>query len=466
MIFSSALPSPKEAQFPEIGELSYFIESERPAVFCRFERYRDSQVRARQANREAREMSAAMKTTLFLIGLLLSVPAFTSAQAQTRERRSIDPEPFRGQSAAVRDRVVDLTRAANHVEKVLAPAESKDQAVPGSTSALSPQSKDAKNQRITQPGWGNTAVVVRSTPTPRIAPPGDTTPDMKKSANQEGAQKLVQQTALMAAFPPVVSSPAEGYTNSRKALNRALPPTVAYCVGVGDVLDIRLANLPTRESTLFTVLRNGALEYPLLNSPVTVSGLTTDEIAILLSNEIKVIKAARVSVSVRDYASHAVVISGLADSPGRKALRREAIPLYAVLAEALPRPEASVAILVRKGREQTVALNNEQAMATLVLPGDVIKISGGSTAPARFIYVGGNVVSPGEKEFRLGMTLTQALLSAGGVPRNSKTSVKVARRNGSGFLRSNEYDLRAIEEGKVQDPLLEAGDRIEVTRGL
>ena len=113
-----------------------------------------------------------------------------------------------------------------------------------------------------------------------------------------------------------------------------------------------------------------------------------------------------------------------------------------------------------------LALNNDQAMATLVLPGDVIKISGGSTAAARFIYVGGSVASPGEKEFRAGMTLTQALLSAGGASRNSKTSVKVARRNGNGFLMSDEYDLRAIEEGKAQDPLLEAGDRIEVTRGL
>jgi polysaccharide export outer membrane protein len=267
----------------------------------------------------------------------------------------------------------------------------------------------------------------------------------------------------MVAAPPVASPPAETYTNSPKALLRAPAPTVAYRVGVGDVLDIRLANLPSRESTLFTVLRNGVLDYPLLNGPLTVAGLTTDEIAILLSNEIKVINAARVSVSVRDYASHLVVVSGLVDSPGRKALRREAMPLYAVLAEALPRPEASVAILVRKGKEQTVALNDEQAMATLVLPGDVIRISAGS---ARFIYVGGNVASPGEKEFRSGMTLTQALLSAGGVSRSSKNSVKVARRNGSGFLMSNEYDLRAIEEGKAQDPLLEAGDRIEVTRGL
>jgi len=408
-------------------------------------------------------MSAAMKTTLVLIGLLLAVPPISSAQTKTRERRSSSPEPFRDQSTAVRDRVVSPMRAANHAEKTVAPAESKDQAVAETTSALNPQPKDAKNQSITQPGWGNTAVVVRSAVTLPVAPSGDATPDKSKTVNQTGAQKLVQQTALIATVPPVASRPIETYANSRKALSRAPAPTVAYRVGVGDVLDIRLANLPSRESTLFTVMRNGVLEYPLLNGPLTVAGLTTDEIAILLSNEIKVINAVRVSVSVRDYASHLVVVSGLVDSPGRKALRREAMPLYAVLAEALPRPEASVAILVRKGKEQTVALNDEQAMATLVLPGDVIRISAGT---ASFIYVGGNVASPGEKEFRSGMTLTQALLSAGGVSRNNRTSVKVARRNGSGFLISNEYDLRAIEEGKAQDPLLEAGDRIEVTRSL
>ena len=410
-------------------------------------------------------MSAAMKTTLFLIGLLLAVPAVTSAQTQSRERRSSDPEPLRGQSTAMRDRVVG-PRAANHVEKAVAPPKSKDQGVSGPSSALSLQSKAAKNQSITKPSWGNTAVVVRSTATPLFTPADDATPDKSKNTNREGAQRLVQQTALIAAVPAVASSPVEPNTNSRNNLSRAPAPTGAYRVGVGDVLDIRLANLPTRESTLFTVLRNGVLEYPLLNGPLAVTGLTTDEIARLLSNEIKVIKAARVSVSVRDYASHAVVISGLVESPGRKALRREAMPLYALVAEALPRPEASLAILVREGKEQTVALNNERAMATLVLPGDVIRISGGSTAPARFIYVGGNVASPGEKEFRSGMTLTQALLSAGGVSRNSKASVKVARRNAGGFLMSTEYDLRAIEDGKAQDPLLDAGDRIEVTRGL
>ncbi len=409
-----------------------------------------------------------MKRTVLLFGLLLAVPIITAAQTQTRERRSNDPEPLRSQSTAVRDRVVGSPRAANHAEKPKAVPESKNQAASGPSSAVSPQLTDPINQNTTQPNWGNVAVIVRSAPNQRTAPSGGATPGMPKGADQDnkGGRKLVQQTALIGAVPAAVSSTAEINRNSRRSLSRAPAPTVVYHVGIGDVLDIRLANLPTRESTLFTVLRSGVLEYPLLSGPLAVAGLTTDEIARLLSNEIKVIKAAGVSVSVRDYASHAVVITGLVDSPGRKTLRREAMPLYAVLAEALPRPEASVAILVREGQEQTVSLNNEQAMATLVLPGDVIKVSGDRTAAVRFIYVGGNVASPGEREFREGMTLTQALLSAGGVPRNSKINVKVARRDRNGFLMSNEYDLRAIEEGKSQDPLVQAGDRIEVMRGL
>jgi protein involved in polysaccharide export with SLBB domain len=185
----------------------------------------------------------------------------------------------------------------------------------------------------------------------------------------------------------------------------------------------------------------------------------------LLSNEIKVIKSARVSVSVRDYASHSIVINGLVDSPGKKTMRREAMPFFAVLAEALPRPEASVATIVRGGNTQTISLSNEAAMSTLILPGDVIKISARETV-LKFVYVGGDVPSRGEKEFRDGMTLTQAVLSAGGVTRGGKTRVRVARRDTGGFLRSSDYDLESIENGKSQDPLVEAGDRIEVIRGM
>lgn len=147
-------------------------------------------------------------------------------------------------------------------------------------------------------------------------------------------------------------------------------------------------------------------------------------------------------------------------------MRREALPLFAVLAEALPRPEATFATIVRDDKSQSVSLSDVPSMSTMVFAGDVIRISGGDARAVRFVYVGGEVVSRGEKEFRDGMTLTQALLSAGGAVPGGPTRVRVARRDSKGFLKSSEYNLQLIEGGKSQDPLLEAGDRIEVTRGM
>ena len=64
------------------------------------------------------------------------------------------------------------------------------------------------------------------------------------------------------------------------------------------------------------------------------------------------------------------------------------------------------------------------------------------------------------------MTLTQAVIAAGGVPRLTRNTVKVSRQNQNGFLTASEYDLSAIGEGKAQDPLLQAGDRIEVSQRM
>jgi len=309
-----------------------------------------------------------MKRTVFLFAWLLAVPALAAAQSQTRDRRSSESETPRTGSTAIRDRIVGPTRVANHVEKQKTKLETP---VATSNPEQARKFSSPANQNSVEPKWGNTALVVRSVPTERIAPPANSPADKPKSVDRsdQPIKKLVQTTSLVPALPRPLS--ASGNTNSIKALAAVGAATVVYHVGVGDVLDIRLTNLPTRESTLYTVLKSGLLDYPLLSEPLSVAGMTTDEIANLLSNQIKVIKTARVSVSIRDYASHAVVITGLVDSPGRKTMRREAMPFFAVLAEALPRPEATVATIVRDGKSQTLALSNEPAMATLVLAGDV-----------------------------------------------------------------------------------------------
>jgi protein involved in polysaccharide export with SLBB domain len=414
-------------------------------------------------------MSVAMKRSVFLFTLLLAVPVFTVAQSQTGERRSNKSEPLTTGSTAVRQRVVGPPKA-NHAEGQKTVDETRNN--PTSASRKDPKATTpATGQNSSQPKWGNTAVVVRSAPNERMVPLESTKTDQPAVPDEKinkPATKLVQRTALLTKAPMAaqMAVPLSRASSPSTLVSPEPAPTVGYHVGVGDVLDIRLANLPTRESTLFTVLRNGVLEYPLLSGPLSVAGMTTDEIAKLLVNEIKVLNNPLVSVSVRDYASHSVVVTGLVDLPGTRNMRREAMPLFAVLSESLPRPEAQLVTITRQGRDQTISLSDEKGMSTLVLPNDHLTVTGGSRTVKRFVYVGGDVGARGEKEFREGMTLTQALLSAGGVTHSSKITVKVARRNSNGFLISSEYNFQSIEEGKSQDPLLEAGDRIEVTRGM
>jgi protein involved in polysaccharide export with SLBB domain len=397
---------------------------------------------------ETTELSA-MKRLSFLLAFLLAASSFAAAQTQTRERRSSDSSsPLTGESTAVRSRVVAPARVSNHSEK---------------------ESQNSADTKAPMPSWGNTEVVSELL-AKENSPLGTSESSSGVALAQNGVNrsKLIQPTVMITEAPSArLTSPPINVSRSNGSSTRSTTaPTMLYRVGVGDVLDIRLANMPTRESTLYTVLNPGVVEYPLLTEPVGVDGLTTEAIAALLNREIRVIDNPRVTVTVRDYASHAITISGMVDSPGKKALRREAVPLYAALAEALPRPEATTVTITHGGKSESLSIANEQSMSMLVRAGDVIKVSRDSAPPKRFVYVGGDVAATGEREFREGMTLTQVLLVAGGGSHGEKSGARIARRNASGFLVTNEYNLRAIEEGKAPDPTLEAGDRIEVKRGV
>ncbi len=240
--------------------------------------------------------------------------------------------------------------------------------------------------------------------------------------------------------------------------------TKVYHIGPGDVLDIRLLNSATNQSTLYTVSEGGLLDYPLLHEPLAVAGMTTEQVDARLASEIKrsgIDEHPRVAVSVRDYASHAIMVSGLVSDPGTKILRREGVPLYVVLADAQPRPEAGRAVIRSHATGQTtvVDLNDPEAMNMLVRPADVVVVE---KRPAEFYYVGGAVREPGEKAFHSGITLTQAVLAAGGVSRSSAYVVKVSRPGADGLLVVTKYNLRDISSGRSKEPVLQPGDRIEV----
>lgn len=266
---------------------------------------------------------------------------------------------------------------------------------------------------------------------------------------------------------PAATSSSSNNPANQPTAPAPLPLTSVYRIGIGDVLDVRLLNAPDPgRSTLYTVLAGGALDYPLLREPVTAAGMTAEELSAQLIAELRhrgVFDRPQVRVSVREYASHAVLVSGLAGDPGTKILRREAIPLYVVVAEAQPKPEAGRAVIISHatGKTRSVDLNDAAAMSTLVQSGDVVNLT---VRPPEFFYVGGEIASPGQKDFHVGLTLTQALMASGGATRLAGDKVKVARAGEDGRLVSIEYNLRQIEGGVVPDPVLQAGDRIEVSR--
>ena len=241
--------------------------------------------------------------------------------------------------------------------------------------------------------------------------------------------------------------------------------TKIYKVGPGDVLDVRLTDAISTEPSLFTITPAGFLEHPDLSAPLRCAGLTVEEITARIEGDLKQRPATNhpaVSVAVNEYGSHMILVSGLVKDPGTKIIKREAIPLYVVIADAQPLPEAgSVTVLKHDTKESYVIdLLKTSEMGLLVRPGDVITVQAN---PAQFFYVDGEVKSPGEKSFHPGLTMTQAIMAAGGLTKNAKEA-HLARDNGRGFLNISHYKLKDVNSGKIADPVLQPGDRITIRK--
>lgn len=256
-----------------------------------------------------------------------------------------------------------------------------------------------------------------------------------------------------------------GVDGSPHESNITLEPTEVYLVGPGDILDIRQMNRPTNKSTLYTVLSSGEIEYTPASLPgVVVAGLTANQIADKINSMLERQEPAfhpETVVSIREYASHTVVISGLVEDPGEKVIQREAIPLYVLLGAAVPKEQGGSAEIkcLEEGRTRTVLLSDEAAMKELIHPGDEVRVT---ERPPQYYYITGQVRSPGQKSFHQGITLTQAIIAAGGSLFAGARVAELIRENGAGSLSTRQYKLRELTEGKISDPQLQSGDRIEV----
>lgn len=301
------------------------------------------------------------------------------------------------------------------------------------------------------------------------AAPDSVTDGTTKTADSSAAAPPATDTSTGApanAAESTKNTPAntDNSTTEANAAATEFALTKLYRVGPGDVLDVRVNDSQAAsQSTLFTVTPAGLLEHPILAEPLHVAGMSVEDIGAAMEADLKrraLMETPKVSVGVRDYASHTILVSGLVKDSGTKILRREAIPLYVVVADAQPLPEAARVTVVRSQENQTYEadLNQPTEMNVIVRPGDVITLSPDVT---QFLYIGGEVKSPGEKTYRRGLTLTQAIISAGGRTNKGKEA-QLGRDDGHGFLTVTKFKLKEIESGKIADPQVRPGDRITI----
>lgn len=304
-------------------------------------------------------------------------------------------------------------------------------------------------------------------------------PGMSAKGNQPAAPAVVLPPVIVPVYSTVTiaeSTPAndnaeKNHSTNEKAVNplagsseaTPLAVTEIYRVGPGDVLDVRLLNFPSKQSSLFTVQGDGTLVYPYLSEPVMVNGLTAGEIAAQLNNLIKVFERPQSVVTIRHYFSHTVSITGLAAKPGPQALQREAVPLFVLLAIAQPLPEAQRVAITRPGQPvRVISLARQEELNFLLEAGDEINFLAAAPVKRVYFYIIGTVNAPGQKEFTEGMTLTQAIFASGGLTKGSDAKIRVLRQAADGRLTPLEYSLKRLSQGKDPDPTLQAGDRLEV----
>jgi len=273
---------------------------------------------------------------------------------------------------------------------------------------------------------------------------------------------------------PAEPSRAEGARSPQAASrqDRAHPTetpepalTEIYRVGPEDVLEITLANDPELPRE-YRVSSDGHIFFPYLGS-VPVAGKTIaeieDELRRLLRNGY--LENPHLTVAVKEYRSHYVYVLGDVGATGPMILTRERVPLIEILARAGVRPTARRVTLTRwsQGRPTTLLIDlaTPEKYTTLVAHGDILEVQ----ALREYVFITGEVRTPQALEYAPGLTLSQAIIHAGGPSEFAKRSkIQIKRRRPDGTVEVLYANLDKIVRGHSPDVDLKPNDTIFVPR--
>jgi len=295
------------------------------------------------------------------------------------------------------------------------------------------------------------------------------------------------------AMTPQSSVPIASHSNnltpsSQAQINQVLAslttqnvsPVKGYRLGPEDLIRVTIFNIPEGEGAKGVTPRSidvrvsdqGSVNLPLLND-VNVQGLTISEVERQLNRMYdKYIHKPQIGVLVVEYRSQRVSVVGAVQNPGIIELSgpKTVIDLLAKAGGLSPNAGNQVH-LYREGPEGRVSYMIDLLTVTKGVGSDVtvlnLPVQGGDviTVPeAGTFFVDGAVLKPGSYPLTRPYTVSQALVTAGGVNRElAKTSdITLYRQRGSAGVESIALNLGEIVSGKQPDPQVGAEDVIVV----
>lgn len=291
-----------------------------------------------------------------------------------------------------------------------------------------------------------------------------------------------QQTATS---PAVSSLPVQ---SAVAAAATSAPRTAAedrYRIGPGDVLDIRVFNKPQFSRDGVRVDGRGMIRMPLIEGEIQAACHTEYELATEITARLKeYLRQPQVDVFIKDYQSQPVAVLGAVRAPSRFQLQRRVrllellsfvggpadnagrtIQVVHTAAPSIcdggvvlsPVDETSESVLDNFKLAET--MHGDERANPFVRPGDVISISEAEQA-----YVVGNVLRPSVISLKERITVSRAIAMSGGLmPDTRSDRVRIVRQAADGMAKTELFvDLKAIDKRQADDPVLQAGDIVDV----
>lgn len=228
-----------------------------------------------------------------------------------------------------------------------------------------------------------------------------------------------------------------------------------YLIGDGDLLRIAVYDHPDL-SIVTRVSGDGGIKFPLIGE-VLVNGLTAtaieDKIEGLLKDDY--IKDPHVSVFIEEYKSRKVTVLGEFVKPGLVELRGNSTLLEVISNTGGVTPNASDTLFIQRkiikggsGKDEEITVTVD--LKRLLEKGDVtanVTVQDGDSIyvpRAAFVYVTGEVKSPGAYKITKDLTVLKAITLAGGFTSKAwegKTKIIRKTEKGEITIRANLDDL-------------------------